>query len=358
MGEMHEAAGHHGRPAFRPRPDGSIDPAGEAGWFLQRERERRGIALQIAADMLGIHESQLDAIETGDLVRLPGRSEVLAMVAAYGEFLGFEPEPLRQHYSRFLPRPIAVAKPRVPAPRPLSSAKIIPFRMALKLAMSNRGLTIVGCIVGAVFAFSVMAMMLSGEDEPQQQIASAIDPLPTATLESAAEDGSPVKVKQAPLTEDLASPPSSDEESKEDQPPIFEGGLDDLAPFIAEQLKENGDGAEAPQKVRVEEAVPPLSDPDEPDEAKSEAHGRVMLRATGTVWFRVEDSRGHVIVSQTLAKGETYAVPDREDLVIIARDGGLISYAVDGVDKGAIGTPGEIVVGKPLSVSQLTGERG
>jgi hypothetical protein len=65
-----------------------------------------------------------------------------------------------------------------------------------------------------------------------------------------------------------------------------------------------------------------------------------------------------VIVSQTLAKGETYAVPDREDLVIIARDGGLISYAVDGVDKGAIGTPGEIVVGKPLSVSQLTGERG
>jgi cytoskeleton protein RodZ len=357
MGEMHEAAGHHGRPAFRPRPDGSIDPAGEAGWFLQRERERRGIGLQMAADMVGIHESQLDAIETGDLVRLPTRSEVLAMVAAYGEFLGFEPEPLRQHYSRFLPRPIAVAKPRVPAPRPLSSAKIIPFRMALKLAMSSRGLTIVGCIAGAIFAFSVMAMMLSGEGE-QQQIASAIDPLPTATLESQAEDGSPVKVKEAPMTEDLVPSPSSDEELKEDQPPTFEGGLDDLAPFIAEQLRENGEGGEAPQKVRIEEVVPPLPDSDEPDEAKGEVHGRIMLTATGTVWFRVEDSRGHVIVSQTLAKGQTYAVPDREDLVIIARDGGLISYAVDGVDKGAIGTPGEIVVGRPLSVSQLTGERG
>ena len=36
----------------------------------------------------------------------------------------------------------------------------------------------------------------------------------------------------------------------------------------------------------------------------------------------------------------------------------LISYAVDGVDKGALGTPGEIVVGKPLSVSQLAGEQG
>ena len=357
MGEMHEAAGHHGRPAFRPRPDGSIDPAGEAGWFLQRERERRGVALQMAADMLGIHETQLDAIETGDLVRLPTRSEVLAMVAAYGEFLGFEPEPLSQHYSRFLPRPIAVAKPRAPAPRPLSSAKIIPFRMALKLAMSNRGLTIVGCIAGAILAFSIMAMMLSGKDE-QQQIASAIDPLPTASLESPAEDGSAVTVKEAPMMEDLATAPSSEEGSKEDQPGKFEGGLDDLAPFIVEQLGEADKGGEAPQKVRVEEVVPPLPEPDGPDQAKGEAHGRIMLKAIGTVWFRVEDSRGHVIVSQTLAKGQTYAVPDREDLVIIARDGGLISYAVDGVDKGALGTPGEIVVGKPLSVSQLAGEQG
>jgi cytoskeleton protein RodZ len=357
MGEMHEAAGHHGRPAFRPRPDGSIDPAGEAGWFLQRERERRGIALQMAADMLGIHESQLEAIETGDLVRLPTRGEVLAMVAAYGKFLGFEPEPLSQHYSRFLPRPIAVAKPRVPAPRPLSSAKIIPFRMALKLAMSNRGLTIVGCIAGAILAFSIMAPMLAVEDE-QQQTASAIDPLPTASLESEAEDASAVTVKEAPMTEDLASTPSSEEGTKEDQPAKFEGGLDDLAPFIAEHLGEKSEGAEAPQKIRIEQAVPPLPEPEELDQAKGEAHGRIMLKATGTVWFRVEDSRGHVIVSQTLAKGQTYAVPDREDLVIIARDGGLISYAVDGVEKGALGTPGEIVVGRPLSVSQLAGERG
>ena len=31
---------------FRPKPDGDIDPAGEAGWFLQRERERRGERLE------------------------------------------------------------------------------------------------------------------------------------------------------------------------------------------------------------------------------------------------------------------------------------------------------------------------
>ncbi|MGH6874177.1 MAG: RodZ domain-containing protein, partial [Aestuariivirgaceae bacterium] len=130
-----------------------------------------------------------------------------------------------------------------------------------------------------------------------------------------------------------------------------------LAPFIAEQLGKS-DGNEAPKKDQVEENLPPLPEPVGLEEAKVDGDGRIVLTATGTVWFRVEDSRGHVIVSQTLARGETYAVPNREDLVIIARDGGLISYAVDGIDKGALGTPGEIVVGRSLSVSQLAGERG
>ena len=29
-------------PFFRPKPDGDLNPAGEAGWYLQREREKRG----------------------------------------------------------------------------------------------------------------------------------------------------------------------------------------------------------------------------------------------------------------------------------------------------------------------------
>ena len=62
---------------FRPKPDGDIDPAGEAGWFLQRERERRGERLEQASRAWRIHPHHLDAIETGDLTRLPNRREAL-----------------------------------------------------------------------------------------------------------------------------------------------------------------------------------------------------------------------------------------------------------------------------------------
>jgi cytoskeleton protein RodZ len=71
------------------------------------------------------------------------------------------------------------------------------------------------------------------------------------------------------------------------------------------------------------------------------------------VWVRIEDTQGNVILTQTLLTGDSYRVPDRSDLVIIARDGGLLAVEIDGVDKGSLGTPGEILVGRPLDIQSL-----
>ena len=69
--------------------------------------------------------------------------------------------------------------------------------------------------------------------------------------------------------------------------------------------------------------------------------------------IRIEDSRGNVVVSHTMATGDRYQVPSREDLIVVAGDGGLIDVKIDGVGRGTLGTPGEIVVGRPLTVSKL-----
>jgi cytoskeletal protein RodZ len=338
MNDSHQAAD---KADFRAKPDGTIDPAGEAGWFLQRERERLGLSLESAAAVLGIHESHLEGIETGDLTRLPSRREALAMIACYGRHLGFDPQPLVQHYARVLPRPIPIQ--RISGhrrPRPLSSAKIIPFSKALKLAMSTRGLSIVSSIGGLALLIGVFAAVLSPEE---QQIATGIDPLPTATLERKPNEDSAVHIKELPMTEDVSAPATEVPEPIDS----FEGGLDDLGPFIRQQIGEQADDSEVPVRVQTNQKT---GDP--------KGDGRIVLKALGPVWFRVEDARGNVITSQTMEKGESYEVPDREDLVIIARDGGMIGYAIDGTDHGPLGTPGEIVVGRPLTVSKLLNTRG
>ncbi len=60
--------------AHRVRPDGSLDPAGEAGWFLMRERMDRGLTIEQAGDETGIHPFHIDAIEHGDMRRMPART--------------------------------------------------------------------------------------------------------------------------------------------------------------------------------------------------------------------------------------------------------------------------------------------
>jgi cytoskeletal protein RodZ len=346
MNETHQAD-HAARPAYRLKPDGSIDPAGEAGWFLQRERERRGLMPTDIANVLGIHESHLEGIETGDLAKLPPRSEALAMVGIYACYLGFDPEPLTLHYSRFLPPPApANGRSRNRAPAPLSSAKIIPFERVLKQAMSARGIAITGSVAGAVMLFGVITALLSPVED--EQIAVGVDSLPTASLNSKADDGSEVRVKESPLTEDLSAVTPVEAAPQVPERPKLEGGLDDLAPFINEQLK-GSDTSEDAGEVKANQKAEAVS---------PQATGRIVLKATGLAWFRLEDPHGNIIASQTLKKGGSYLVPDRDDLVIISRDGGAITYEIDGIDRGSIGTPGEIVVGKPLSVSKLIDTRG
>ena len=81
------------------------------------------------------------------------------------------------------------------------------------------------------------------------------------------------------------------------------------------------------------------------------AESRLTLKAKAPVWVRIEDSNGNVVMTQMLMKGDTYRVPNRDGLVVIARDGGLLVYVIDGKEKGILGTPGEILVGRSLDIT-------
>ena len=85
---------------------------------------------------------------------------------------------------------------------------------------------------------------------------------------------------------------------------------------------------------------------------------RLVLTAKENVWVRIEDRDGNVIMTQTLRKGDQYRVPAREGLVVIARDGGLLGYSIDGKQMGTLGESGEILVGRSLDLASLSSNRG
>ena len=349
---------------FREKPDGADDPAGEAGWFLQREREKRGETLEDAGEATGIHPYHVEAIEYGDMTRMPTRMEALEMISAYAEYLGFDPEPLVNHYIDFLPRPAIAPRAGHPAnPAPLSSAKILTFGKMPKLMPLNFKLSnlpggaggLVASIAGAIFLFAGASWMMvpSADIAPAEpQVAIVADPMPTASTGTEAAN---IKVTEEAMPDDVLA--ANDIESAELIEAPEDSNLGGLGAFIAEQVPEdqNPDTAAQPIPQSMASNVAAVEGSKQTPEGRvfgaQDQAARLVLKAKAPVWVRVEDAQGNVVMTQMLMKGDTYAVPDREGLVVIARDGGLLSYVIDGKEKGILGTPGEILVGRSLNLS-------
>ena len=166
---------------LRPKPDGNTDPAGEAGWYLERERIRRGLSLQAASQATGVHQHHLRAIEMGMLENLPERDEALRMIAAYAQFLGFEPGPLVEHFASHVPMPRQRANEggqnRSRTPAAFSSARIMNFPLLERLrAMSRTPGGLSASVLALVLLFGGITWSLwpSGtpeKDEPATQVA-------------------------------------------------------------------------------------------------------------------------------------------------------------------------------------------
>ena len=351
-----EETGVESEELFREKPDGETDPAAEAGWFLQRERERRGETLEDAGEATGIHPYHIEAIEFGDMTRMPQRMEALEMIGIYAQYLGFDPEPLVRHYMHFLPRPAVTLQVPHPAnPAPLSSAKILRFgklppfpKFNFKLSTIPGGTGgIVASLAGVMFLFAGASwMMMPGGDEPRvtEQLATA-DTMPTA---STGEDEAMVKVTEEAMPDDQpiakAADPAPDESAGTD--------LDGLAALIEENIAKEPVAA---QEIPLAAAEDMTLTKDGREFGTNNGGTRLVLKAKAPVWLRIEDAQGNVVMTQMLMKGDTYRVPNRDGLVVIARDGGLLSYVIDGEEKGILGTPGEILVGRPLDLKSLGG---
>jgi cytoskeleton protein RodZ len=344
----------HQRNLFRQKPDGDIDPAGEAGWFLQRERERRGETLSRAAERCAIHQHHLEAIEMGDLTRLPARIDALRMIGAYGAYLGFDPQPLVLHYAQFLPKPNRHSGARAAAPKPLGSATIISFPLAKCMRALTSGS---GGIASVVVAFSLFGAaiwslsQIGGPGGVQQsgvqeiQVVADADPSDAETeafFERVAETpvASITTVEESPLGDTAEGTARADAD-------WAANGLPGLGDFISSRISAVDETA-----FEAERSTDPTTGPGRVYGSRN-ADARLVLKASAPVWVRIEDTQGNVILTQTLLTGDSYRVPDRSDLVIIARDGGLLTVEIDGVAKGSLGTPGEILVGRPLDIETL-----
>src|SRR5512134_159889 len=76
----------------------SETPQFSVGETLRAAREHRGQDAAAVAMMLKMRREQLEAVETGDLSKLPGRTYAVGFVRAYARHLGLDAETLVQQF--------------------------------------------------------------------------------------------------------------------------------------------------------------------------------------------------------------------------------------------------------------------
>ena len=177
-------------------------------------------------------------------------------------------------------------------------------------------------------------------------MATTADSMPTA---STGTEEALVKVTEEPMPDD--KPVATASESLADESAGTD--LNGLGALIEEKIARQPATA---QEIPMPSAEDMTLTKDGREFGANNGGTRLVLKAKAPVWLRIEDSQGNVVMTQMLMKGDTYRVPDRDGLVVIARDGGLLSYVIDGQEKGILGTPGEILVGRSLDLKTLDGE--
>ncbi len=368
------------RAHFRPKPDGTQDPAGEAGWYLQRERENRGVPLDKAGQDTGIHPYHLEAIEMGDLSALPERAQALRMVAAYARYLGFDPQPLVRHYERLLPRQDEASG------RAFSSAKVIAFPLIERLRSVTSGAGgVVASVLGVVLLFGVSAWLITPGNDPQgtmvvaqedaagergeDQVAAAGDAKDepgvrtVSSISRLAEEALKDDAPEAP--QDAATGVNSIEELiARTIPGVAQDAAMDGGKKAAAQVRKAS--APAAERGGADAAAVPRSSATGPKVAKvaavpaesREIPGGFVLRAVKDTWVRIEDENGSVVFSGQMNAGDTYTVPKREGLMIITRDGSFLEWLMDGKVMGRLSAPGQVLVGQPLDPRKLARGKG
>ncbi len=342
---------------FHPKPDGRTDPAGEAGWYLQRERENRGIPLDKAGQDTGIHPYHLQALERGDLSALPERGEALRMVGVYARYLGFDPQPLVAHYGKLV-------EDRKADEKAFSSARVVAFPLIERLKSATSG---AGGVAASVLAVMVLFgggvwMFASGDREggADGAVVVAAAPAEGGAVADAPEAGGE-KGEKGVRT--VASISRLSEEALEDDSPA--SGAGSMAELIARTVP----GIAAPEERRQVAAAARKGDAAAAaaTEAKAERKLAVpggaaakgfVLRATGDIWVRIEDAGGNTLFSGLMKRGDTYTVPKKKGLTIIARDGSLLEWLMDGRVMGRLAAPGEVLVGAPLTPEALKKAKG
>lgn len=286
-------------------------PVGE---ILRRAREHYRQTIPDIENALRIRASQIEAIEKGDMSKLPGPVYAVGFVRSYAEYLGLSGDKMVRLFK--LQTADIDKKPELHFPAAAAEKKMPPLWLA-------------GVSLALAFAMMAAWGIYHRED---RTVVTSVPAVPIEMRESIARE--PIPQDTTGLSAYMPLP-----EAEHFKTQIPAEGLAETAPAEA-----------AP----AEAAEPADSAPATYDPAPvQQAEPGIILDITENSWVEIMDGSGKAIVSRVLKKGDRYFVPDRPDLTMSIGNAGGVMLLIDGEPIAPLGASGEVRRNIPLDSSAL-----
>ena len=285
------------------------------GEILRRERLKRNLDLGQIAQELKIAPRFLEAIEAGQLDKLPGGLFTKSFTLQYARLLGLDEEKIAGELQR-TPDPHPEFPAAVEAPNPADSAIRVPRVEEWESVGESRfrwssSLSAAALVVVVMLLCSGLYALYAWWQRAHRPVAGHQSP-PIAA------------VQQAP-------PPA----------PVQQSPSPQVQPFTAPTGTQPSSGAPAPAPS-TEQSAPPVAPPPVPVAgAHPNAPVRVELTADEPVWVLVR-SDGKYFFSGTLGAKESRAFEATSTVLLRLGNAGGVTITLNGKPVGPVGPKGQV----------------
>lgn len=306
---------------FRPQEAPAVDAA-RLGEELRDARLALGLSIEDVAAQLRIRRVYLVALEEGRVKDLPSPAYAIGFVRNYSGFLGLDPGDMVRRL-RDAVSGVGARKADLVFPEPVP----------------ERGFPAgVVVLVGAVIAIGAYVAWYNWTGTRDRSV-DAVPPVP-ARLETAARSGEALRPNAAAPAGGTAPAPATP-----GSPGTPAAGGPSATPGMPPLPVPTPVPVQVPPPVVAPAAPAPPSNPDQ---------SRITIRAKADVWTQVRDIRSNQqLFARTMRAGETFAVPNREGLVLSTGNASATEILVEGTPSPVFAEFRGVRRDVPLIVNQL-----